>query len=202
MIGARGERLRRLARSGPLARVIGFWWGLAEGLAFFIVPDVYIAFATLFSPLAGAVAWVFSIAGSVAAVCAIYLLTETYGAAYLAFLTQIPGIPQPMIEQVSARIAADGLPYTPLLALGGVPLKVYAGAAFSLGVPFALVLMWTVFARVVRIAPTFLVAGAVRALLGRRIDERPALWAALLVCFWVAFYVFYFARVTGTSAPS
>jgi hypothetical protein len=100
-----------------------------------------------------------------------------------------------MIAQVRQSLAAGGLPYTPLLAAGGVPLKLYAGAAFSLGLSLGAVLVWTVFARIVRIAPTYAVAAGIRVLFGRRIDARPGAWSAGLAVFWLAFYVFYFVRM-------
>jgi hypothetical protein len=96
------------------------------------------------------------------------------------------------VDRVSETLSAGGLPFDPLLALGGVPLKVYAGVAFSLGIPLGTVLVWTVFARVVRIAPTFLFAAAVRRLFRRSIDARPAVWGALVAIFWLVFYVLYF----------
>jgi hypothetical protein len=190
------ERIQRLARDERLAWHAGFWWGLAEGLFFFIIPDVYISFATLFAPRAGAIAWLFSIFGSLMAVCVIYLLVVTLRLDFLAFLEWVPGIPDSMVTRVGERLAAGGLPYAPLLALGGVPLKVYGASAFSLGLSLGSVLVWTVFARIVRIAPTFVVAAGIRMLLGRRIDARPATWVAGLVLFWVAFYLFYFVRMS------
>ena len=66
------DRLQRTARLERVARHAGFWWGLVEGLVFFIIPDVYISFATLFSLRAGAVAWLFSILGSLVAVGIIF----------------------------------------------------------------------------------------------------------------------------------
>jgi hypothetical protein len=191
------DRIQRLARSERLARHIGFWWGLAEGLFLFIVPDVYISLATLFALRAGVLAWLFSIGGSIAAILIIYLLVVTLGVDYFAFLPAIPGISNSLIARVGASLAADGLPYTPLLVFGGVPLKVYAASAFSLGIPLGAVLLWTVFARVVRIAPTFAVAAAIRRLFGHRIDERPRVWLAVVGLFWLAFYVLYFARMAG-----
>lgn len=191
------ERIQRLARDERLARHAGFWWGLAEGLFFFIVPDVYISFATLFSLRAGGVAWLFSIGGSAVAIVVIYLLTATLGLDYLSFLDSIPGISASLIERVGQELAAEGLPYTPFLVLGGVPLKLYAAQAFSLGLSLGAVLLWTMFARVVRIAPTFAVVAAMRLLLGRRIDAHARAWCALLGIFWLAFYVFYFARMSG-----
>jgi hypothetical protein len=186
-----------LARNERLARNAGFWWGLAEGLFFFIVPDVYISFAAIFSLRAGAVAWLFSIAGSVAAVGIIYLLVSILNFDYLAFLEGIPGISSPLIEQVARRLADEGLPYTPFLAAGGVPLKLYAALASSLGLGLGSMLLWTVFARLVRIAPTFAVVATTRLLFRGRIDAHASLWCALLGLFWLGFYVFYFLRVTG-----
>jgi hypothetical protein len=190
------ERIQRLARDERLARHAGLWWGLAEGLFFFIVPDVYISFAALFSLRAGAVAWLCSIGGSAVAIFVIYLLTATLGVDYVSFLDSIPGISARLIHRVGQELAAEGLPYTPFLVVGGVPLKLYGAQAFSLGLSLGSVLLWTVFARIVRIAPTFAVVAAMRLLFGRRIDARATAWCALLGIFWLAFYVFYFVRMS------
>jgi len=190
------DRLRHLAADERLARHAGFWWGLAEGLFFFIVPDVYVSFATLFSPRAGAIAWLSSIAGSAAAIVVIHLLTAAPGLDYLAFLESIPGISGPLIERVGASLAAEGLPYSLLLVLGGVPLKVYGALAFSLELSLGSVLLWTLFARMVRIAPTFAGVAAVRLLFRRRIDAHATAWCMLLGLFWLVFYVFYFVRMS------
>ncbi len=187
------QRIRRVAGDERLAAQVGFWWGLAEGTFFFIVPDVYITFAALFSVRAGAVAWLFSIAGSAVAICVIYLLTALLDLDYVRFLASIPGVSGALIERVGIELSVSGLPYTPLLVLGGVPLKVYGALAFSQGLTFGAVLMWTVFARFVRIAPTFAVASGLRALFHRRIDSHAITWCALLGIFWLLFYFFYFA---------
>jgi len=159
---------------------------------------VYISFATLFSPGSGAVAWLASIAGSVVAVSILSVFTRIPGLDYLRFLESVPGISAALMERISTTLSAGGLPFDPLLALSGVPLKVYAGVAFSLGIPLGTVLVWTVFARVVRIAPTFLFAAAVRRLFRRSIDARPEVWAALVAIFWLVFYVLYFIVMSRT----
>lgn len=186
---------KRFATDERLAGLIGFAWGVAEGLFFFIVPDVYISFAALFSILAGAAAWLGSIAGSLVAVATIQLIAGVLHLDYLGFLALLPGISSGLIDRVHARLAAGGLPYSPFLALGGVPLKVYAAVALSGGMTLGSVLLWTVFARIVRIAPTYAAAAAARLIFRRRIDTRPRAWSVLLGCFWVAFYVFYFVRM-------
>jgi hypothetical protein len=190
------ERIRRLAADERLARHVGFWWGLAEGVAFFIVPDVYISFAALFSVRAGAIAWAASIAGSLVAIALIRVLMLLPGVDYLAFLEAVPGISGGLLLRVGRGIEAAGLPYTPFLVLGGVPLKLYGAAAFSSGLSIGAVLLWTVFARLVRIAPTFLALAVVRRLCHWRIDARPGAWLAALVLFWGVFYALYLGRMS------
>jgi hypothetical protein len=58
------------------------------------------------------------------------------------------------------------------------------------------VLLWTVFARIVRMAPVFAVAAGARVLFRRSIDARPALWCAVLGTVWFVFYVLYFLRMS------
>ncbi len=190
------ERIARVARDERLARHTGFWWRFAEGLAFFIVPDVYIGFATLFSLRAGARAWMFSILGSLVAVCVIYLLVAILAIPYVGFLDAIPGISRTLIEQTAVRLAAAGLPVTPFLIVSGVPLKVYAALAFTFGGSLGSVLLWTIFARIARIAPVFALVAAVRMLFRRSIDAREVAWFVLFVLSWLGFYVFYFVRMS------
>ncbi|HKO69185.1 MAG TPA: hypothetical protein VJU53_15400 [Burkholderiaceae bacterium] len=190
------ERIQRVARNELLARRVGFWWGFAEGLFFFIVPDVYVSFATLFSLRAGALAWFFSIAGSASAVVVIYLLAVMLGLDYVSFLDWIPGISGPLIDRIGQQLATEGLPYTPFLIMAGVPLKVYVAEAFALELSLGAVLLWTVFARIVRIGPTFAIVAGMHLLFGRWINARPRAWCALLCIFWLAFYTFYFVHMS------
>ena len=187
--------IARLARDERLARYAGFMWGLAEGLAFFIVPDLYITFATLFSIRTGIIAWAWSVVGSLVAVLIISMLVTMLGGGYVAFLQNIPGISMGLLQQTTVKLAADGLPLTPLLVLGGVPLKVYAALAFTLGISLGTTLLWTVFARLVRIAPVFLLVAGVRLVFRRHVDDHPGLWLTLFVIVWTAFYTFYFIQM-------
>jgi hypothetical protein len=126
----------------------------------------------------------------------IYLLAVMLGLDYVSFLDWIPGISAPLIHRVGQELAPEGLPYTPLLVMAGVPLKLYAAQAFSLELSLGSVLLWTVFARIVQIAPTFAIVAAMRLLFGRRIDACAGAWCALLGIFWLAFYVFYFVHMS------
>jgi hypothetical protein len=188
-------RLLQLARSRRSARTIGFGWGFAEGIAFFIVPDVYITFATLFSIRAGISAWLFSILGSLTAVVVIYLLVAVLAVPYVGILDAIPGITRGLLQQTAAQLSGEGLPYTPFLIFGGVPLKVYAALATLTGTSLGALLLWTVFARVVRIAPAVALVATVRALFGASVDSHPARWMAAHVTIWTGFYIFYFMQM-------
>lgn len=185
-----------VARDERVARIVGFWWGFAEGVAFFIVPDVYVSFAVLFSLRAGAIAWLASIAGSLGGVVAIYLLAGTVGQGLFAWLEHVPGISAGMLVAVERTVSAHGLPYTPWLVTGGIPLKVYAAVAVAQGIGLGAMLGWTVFARIVRIAPTYLLAAAVRLLFRRSIEARPVAWVGVLAALWMAFYAFYFVAMS------
>jgi hypothetical protein len=132
-----------------------------------------------------------------AAILIICLLMSVLRVDYLGFLQTIPGISFSLVARTQGTLAAGGLLYTPFLALGGVPLKLYAASAFSLGFSLGGVLLWTVFARIVRIAPTYAVAAASRLLFGRQIDARPGVWLAGFGLFWLVFYVFYSARMAS-----
>ncbi|HEX9179020.1 MAG TPA: hypothetical protein VF859_01395 [Burkholderiales bacterium] len=192
-----GHFLTRLATDLRLARRIGFGWGFAEGLVFFIVPDVFISFATLFSLRAGVAAWIASIAGSLVAVVVLYALILKVGLDYLGFLDILPGISTQLVAAVSQEVGAQGLPYTPLFMLSGVPLKVWAGSAIANGVPLGAVLLWTIFARLVRIAPTVLGFSLARRLWPKRPEDHPVGWTAAAGAFWLVFYAFYFVRMSG-----
>lgn len=191
-----GERIQAAARDERLARRAGFAWGFAEGLFFFIVPDVYVTWAALYALRAGAIAWAASIAGSLAAVCGIYLLAGVLAVDYLSFLERIPAISGGMIDAVSRTLRLEGLPYTPWLISGGIPLKLYAGVAEAQGIGLGAVLVWTVFARIVRIAPPFALVAVTRLLWRRSIDARPGLWFVVLAVVWTLFYAFYFIAMS------
>mgnify|MGYP003290623623 CR=1 FL=1 len=133
--------------------------------------------------------------GSLVAVCVIWVLVTMLGGGYLALLDSIPGISRQLVETTAVRLTADGLPYTPLLILGGVPLKLYAALGFTFGMSLGALLLWTIFARIARIAPVFALVALVRVGLRRHVDVHPRLWITLHLFVWVAFYAFYFWKM-------
>lgn len=178
-----------------VAARVGFVWGFAEGLFFFLVPDVYILFVTLFSRRSGWRAFMWSIAGSLVSVLAMYIIVVVLGLPIRDFFLILPGIKASLHEAMATTIAASGLPFTPLLALGGVPLKLYTSIAFGVGYGLPFVLMWTIFARLVRIGPGYVVVCALRASAYKKIDAHPNAWIVVYVVVWIVFYAYYFSKM-------
>jgi hypothetical protein len=184
-----------LIRTLPLVMAIGFLWGLAEGTFFFIVPDVFLTLLVPWSLRATLLAWAGSILGSLLAVLLLFLAMAADPWDLVGLITALPGISPHLLGSVSDALALHGLPWSPGLVAGGVPLKVYAVAAAGLGVPLATMLPWTLFARVVRIAPVLLLALVAARLAGDGPRRHPHRWCGGVLLAWACFYVFYFQRM-------
>ncbi len=178
-------------RSKRAAALIGFWWGFAEGIAFFIVPDVYIYFLVLFEPRRSIRAWLFAILGGLTAVTFSYIIYTYTSFPIAGFLAHIPGIHKNLITQTVSQVS-HGLPYNILLPNGIIPpLKVYAFAAFSAHLPLLSVLLWTVFNRIVRVAPGVLLAALIKFIFRSSFQRYPDRWLVLYAFAWTAFYILY-----------
>jgi hypothetical protein len=184
-----------LTRNLPLLAGIGFLWGLAEGTLFFIVPDVFLTLLVPWSLRAALVAWAGSILGSLLAVLLLFRGMAIDPGGQVGVITALPGISPHLVGSVSGALALHGLPWSPWLVAGGIPLKVYAVAAAGLGVPLATMLPWTLFARVVRIAPVLLLALLAARLAGELPRHHPRRWCGGVLLAWAAFYAFYFQRM-------
>jgi len=180
---------------GRSVPVIGFVWGLLEGLFFFIVPDVYILFVALFFTKNGLKAWGYSIIGSIVSVLIFFLVISVYSpVSVLDILTMVPGVSHELNSQTFANVESSGLPYTPLLVLGGVPLKIYTLASFGAGYSLFGILLWTIFARIVRIAPGFILTTVVGRIAKTSLNKHLVVWVASYLVLWIIFYIFYFSK--------
>lgn len=184
-----------LVRNLPLVMGIGFLWGLAEGTFFFIVPDVFLTLLLLGSLRATLLAWAASILGSLCSVLLLFRWMAIDPGEVTALITALPGISPALVDSVADALALHGLPWTPWLVAGGIPFKVYAMGAAGLGFPLEMVLVWTLLARVVRIAPVLLLALAVIRLAGPDPQRHPRRWFWAVLLAWAAFYGVYFQRM-------
>jgi hypothetical protein len=184
-----------LVRTLPLVVGIGFLWGLLEGTFFFIVPDVFLTLLVPWSVRAALLAWAASMLGSLLAVRLLFGWMALDPGGLVALITALPGISLAMVQSVADSMALDGLPWSLGLVAAGIPLKVYAVAAASVKVPLGTMLPWTLFARVVRIAPVLLLALAVKTLAGEDPRRHPHRWFWGVLLAWAGFYWFYFQRM-------
>ncbi len=182
------HRLVRCARDLRCSALIGFLWGLAEGTCFFIIPDLWIGLAAMYSFAGGLAAWGASILGTI--VAAVMLWAAVGVGLAPQMLLWSPDVTAPMIARVTARIAAGGLPYDPGFILSGVPFKVYAVVFFAGNGSLAALLPWLLFARLVRIAPTVIVATTLRGIFKNAIEQWYRTWLSLYALFWLVLYIY------------
>lgn len=181
-----------LDRRGVLA---SFIWGVAEAVFFFIVPDVVVGAAALVAPkrwwrLAAA-----AIVGSLVGGVLLYAIASAVGAPMRSFIDGIPGVPTSMISEVQSGLTDSGGAAMVAAPFSGIPYKVYVvEMALGLGDLVSL-LLWTIPARMVRIAPVAAIAGLVGHWAPQRLPlGRPALLAAYAVL-WSAIYLAYYTAV-------
>lgn len=143
---------------------IAFCWGVAEAVAFPIVPDLAVALLALAAPrrfalLAGAAA-----AGSVAGGALAYGLGAVFGSGFLAHAPLVTDRMAVAASEWLANEEASGLAHQ---TWSGVPFKVFGWQAAGHDVSFWPYLARTVLAR----APRILLAGGVFGVLGAVLDR-------------------------------
>ncbi|HTR18760.1 MAG TPA: hypothetical protein VMH91_02150 [Candidatus Paceibacterota bacterium] len=170
---------------------IGFAWGFLEATVFFVVPDVWIAWSIMHAKKAGFASYASSIAGSLLGALLLFLVVPLIG---LNFFASIPGISLAMIGNTASLVREAGLPFSPIFVLKGVPFKVYAATYLVGGGGLAHLLAWTVYARIVRIAPTAVIALLLRPIVAR-IKMNESVLLILYGCFWALFYAWYWSGI-------
>lgn len=174
-------------------RRIALWWGCAEAILFFVIPDVFLSYAAVRRGWRrGLVLCLWATIGAIGGGLIVYGWGALDYGSTAATMQHLPAIDGPMIATVYDEVAGDGLVATLRGPLRGQPYKLYAAAAGSLGLhPIGLVLI-TIPARIVRFMLSAFAAGWLRQRTEQWISERTALgvWAA----FWVVVYTgFWFA---------
>jgi len=175
--------------------LISYLWGLAEGLVFFIIPDVYIAFIALFSISGGLYAILFSVLGSLTAGIIMFLIVSRVDDNINTFLDKIPAISNSMIYQVSENLSNKGLIEMVTAPLNGIPYKIYAAQAALNESSLFEFLFWTVPARLLRILPVTIVALVVSFLLKKYIKKYTTFFVFSYLIVWVIIYIFYFTNI-------
>jgi hypothetical protein len=166
---------------------IGFAWGVAEAIFFFVVADVFISFVTLLSIRRGFLQIGTALVGAALGGLFLYGLAQRHPDTAHALLAKVPWIRNGMIEDARHDLQEEGAWGVACGPEKALPNKVYAVLAPEFVSPLDYVLV-TVVARVTRFFGAWVIFTGVRALLRRRIDAHPRHSLAILAVFWVVFY--------------
>lgn len=169
-----------------------FFWGVAEGTLFFIVPDVILSWIGLkHGARAAATASLIAAIGAACGGIIMYLWAAHDAASAEAAVNAVPAVSDMMMWRARHDMGEHWFYATVLGPLTSTPYKVFAVHAPQAGVPLAIFAIGSVFARL----PRFLLASLGAAVLGRWLcgwfTERALTYA--LAVFWVGFYIIFFA---------
>lgn len=165
-------------------------WGFAEATFFFLVPDLLLSALAISDWRLALWACLAALAGALAGGALMYRWGRRDPDAARRLLVRVPGIPAGMLDEVRRDVAARGLVALLLGPLSGTPYKLYAVESAALHRSFALFLLVSVPARMLRFLLVIAVVAwlSARALPALPVEWKYAIWAAA----WLAFYLWYF----------
>ena len=182
---------RWLERWGVAA---SFGWGLAEGILFFIVPDVIVGAVALFAPRRALRAAGAAVAGGVIGGIVIFAWTHASEASARAAIDAVPAIPAYMFADAGRSLVNGGGVVMLASAFTGTPYKVWALEMTALGWSLPSLVAWTVPARAIRLgglaALTGLAGRAGRAWISRHPRASAGGWLGI----WIVVYAVYWTR--------
>ena len=180
--------------TGPAGVALSFFWGIAEGTLFFIVPDVGLSFVAVFSPRR---VWRHILAATLGAVCAgalLYAWAARNPLAAHSTVARVPFTSARMFAEVESGYVRHGIGAVFLGPLSGIPYKIYAiDAPKHFGM--AEFLVATAPARAWRFILVSALAGIIAAWLRRRWHKNDLQLMAIHLVSWTVFYIFYWARI-------
>jgi len=184
-----------------VARLLGrpgmggsFAWGLAEGTLFFVVPDVLISLAALFSPRRASLHMVAAILGAVLAGAFLFQWARSSEATARTWIAGVPFVSAEMFEQVDRDYRALGAAAVFKGPVYGIPYKIYAVEAPK-HISLSALLLITIPARLERLLLAWLFFSAAGLGLRRWRPGRPALLVGAHAVFWAAFYAYYWSVI-------
>jgi len=181
--------------SDPWAMRLAFLWGLAEATVFFIVPDVYLGFVALLAPRRSVRALAWTVAGALVGGSILYWFGASNPHAATSMLAHIPLIDPVMIAEVGRQTEADGAIAVMKGPLSGIPYKIFAAQAGSIGVSFFQFLILSIPGRLERMLPVVL-ACALAGRVGKDlVRQKTPLVLGAYLGMWALIYLGYVARL-------
>jgi membrane protein YqaA with SNARE-associated domain len=175
---------------GPKGLAIAFFWGLAEGTFFFVIPDVFLS-------LVGALdlrsTWkhvVCAVIGATLGGAILFQWARQSPAAAHTTVEHVPFVRESMFARVNQGLRSDGLLDVAVGSVSGIPYKLYAVEAprYFSATTF---LLATPPARGLRFCITWYVFGAVAGWLRKTRGLRTASLLKIHAGVWFAVYAIY-----------
>lgn len=172
-------------------------WGIAEATVFFIVPDVLLSWFALYGVRRALIACLFAMLGALVGGTIVWFVARNDPESLRQLFTALPAINYEMLSSVRAQLEQDGLVALFLGPLTGTPYKIYTLEAAHLGFGFAIFMLISIPARLIRFVFVTVVVAAVSHLLRLRLTLRQRQY--LLAACWIAFYSWYFYAMRDTN---
>lgn len=169
-------------------------WGLAEATVFFIVPDVLITAAALFSPKKSFAQMVAILIAALLGGALLYTAADKYPEETKDLVLKVPFIKAHILEQADRQMQDRGLLAMVLGAFSGVPYKTYAVNA-PRHAPFELFMAMSVPARLFRFVVSWGGASLLGMLFRRQIQASPLVTLGMLSICWIGFYTYYWSVI-------
>ena len=171
-----------------------FFWGVAEGSVFFLLPDTLLTATALGSFRKALRQCLWALVGALVAGFFLHAHARRDPTAARNLVLKVPFVRPTMIDAVDAVYARRGAAAVLMGPLRGIPYKIYAVRAPVQGIGLGAFLLVSVPARLARfVAMAALAAGVSRLLGSSRRRAAWALWAGL----WAVGYGLYWAGVAS-----
>jgi membrane protein YqaA with SNARE-associated domain len=165
-------------------------WGFSEATLFFIIPDVLLSAIALHSGKKAMRACLYALLGALIGGSILYFWGAYQPMESAKIIEKIPAINQAMMQEVRTSLSSDGLLAMILGPTKGIPYKIYAITANSIGISYPAFLLASIPARFLRffLVSTLTWAISTYILKKQNMKVKYTIWALT----WIIIYFFYF----------
>jgi membrane protein YqaA with SNARE-associated domain len=190
------EELGPWARAflGPKGLAIAFFWGLAEGTFFFVIPDVFLSLVPILDLRSTWKHVVCAVLGATLGGAILFQWARQDAPAAHAAVEHVPFVRESMFARVNQGLRSHGLLDVAAGSMSGIPYKLYAVEApkYFSATGF---LLATPPARGLRFCIIWYTFGVVAAWLRRSRRLRTASLLKIHAAVWFAVYTVYWGRI-------
>ncbi len=177
----------------PYQYLISFLWSLFEATFFFIIPDVWLSFASLESLKNGFKNIGFALLGALVGGSIMYVLGSYTIINVATFLEFIPDINSNRLLEVEEILKNEGLTAIFMGPIKGIPYKIYASYSGVLALNFPLFILISIPARAMRFIITVVITHLVSKIILKKVSLSNK--KIILILIWILLYTLYFTSL-------